>query len=71
MRTTFRYLEDFITKHCSKVVKPIKFAEERLIRTPMVNCKKWMGDSHLQTFYKLIRVAVKQEKEEIAPQSAL
>jgi len=39
-----------------KDIKPFDHFEERLLRSPMANCKKWLPPKELNAFYKIIEV---------------
>lgn len=62
MRSTFRAIEDFLAKHCGLQIRPITSLQDKEIRTPMVNCRKWMSSTQIETLFKFIRLAIKKER---------
>jgi hypothetical protein len=39
--------------------------EERLLRSPMVNCRKWLNRAEQHTFFKIINIAYGMNNEPI------
>jgi hypothetical protein len=43
VRFAFRALEEFVNTNCNKIIKPINYDQERVIRSPMAQARKWMS----------------------------
>jgi len=50
VRHAFRKLENYLSSNGVRM-RPITYEEERIIRSPMVQCKRWMKKILLDTFY--------------------
>jgi len=53
VRKTFRSLETFLINLGMKI-KPLTHIEGAQLRSPMIQCTKWLMREELQTFYKFI-----------------
>lgn len=56
VRSTFRHLEDILATRYNKLINPITHNQEKIIRSPMIQCRKWMGQDLLTTFLKLVNL---------------
>jgi hypothetical protein len=46
-----------MNKNLKQNVKNYDSAEERLLRSSLVNCRKWLSRTEQQTFYKIINIS--------------
>ena len=54
VRKVLRSLENFLIHDCKQNIAPFSHEEGNRLRSPMIQCTKWMNKNELQTFYKFI-----------------
>ena len=53
MRAVTRKLSDILIRNLGKSIRPFNCQDEQLLRSPLVNCRRWLSQAEQGTLYKL------------------
>jgi hypothetical protein len=63
IRGTLRKLCDIMNRNMGQNIKDFEINEERILRSPLVNCRKWLTRSEQSTLYKIMNIVYGLNKE--------
>lgn len=55
-RQGLRKLSEIMRKNLNQTVKIFDGAEERMLRSSLVNCRKWMEGGQVRTYFKILQI---------------
>ena len=69
MKATFRAIEASIGK--ANKIRTVSHNEEKILRSPMINCSKWLPKDEFETFTKFVMIAYGFGNAPISTQAAI